>query len=188
MSIESGTWQDHRDQSLSAEIKMYEAVRCEKHAQQISLVFNKLLEMATNTRGLTPITGDVDDYDLSTVLQPGRFMQGYIRAALFEKSLWLRATTAGPLTNSLHNLTLYTDGRPHHYQAAEFHDGAKHGVADIDMVGVDQIATVKHIEYHLGGIVAAFGTEQPRHKQRELSLGDLAVARTAREKQRQCHD
>ncbi len=174
-------WPSHHDQPLPQEIKIYEAAQEEKRAHLIGAVFDRILDLATDRRGLTRIDGNIDDFDFSTVLVPRRHMPGNIREGLFRNGLWLRATTAGSLTDSLHSLLLYTDGRPHHYHVAGLNVDSEVDPASGGMVGIEEIATAANVLYDFGKIESTFEIERSNRWPRALTPRDLTVARASRD-------
>lgn len=176
MTLESGIWPSHHNQPLPQEIKTTESTQEEKLAHLIGAVFDRMLDVATDRRGLPRVNGDSDDFDLSTVLVPRRHRAGNIREALFRNGLWLRATTAGPLTDSLHSLLLYTDGRPHRYHVVGLNVDSEVDPAGVDKTGIEEIATVANISHDLGKIQSTFEIEGSYGWKGALTQGDLAVA------------
>lgn len=177
-------WSGNHSQPLPKETKTDEATQEEKLAHLIGGVFDRMLDMAIDRRGLPRVNGDSDDFDLSTVLVPRRHRAGNIREALFRNGLWLRATTAGSLTDSLHSLLLYTNGRPHEYHVVGLNVDSEVDPAGIDKTGIEEIATVANISHDLGKIQSTFEIEGSNRWPKALTLSDLTYARQSRDKSR----
>lgn len=180
MTVVSEAW-PARDNHPPTEIQTERDAPRHQHAPLVDAVFNRIITLATDQqRGLPRINGDIDDFDLSTVLVPRRHRPGNIREGLFNNGLWLRATTSGPLRDSLHSLILYTDGsRPYEYQVVGL-DGASEPEI---MVGADKIAAASpDVFIDLGSLHSTVEKEYVDRWTRQLSPMDLKIAHQTRQK------
>ena len=181
MTVVSEAWPAHNTDPQPVETQTEQDAPRHQHAPLVDAVFNRIVTLATDERrGLPRINGDIDDFDLSTILVPRRHRPGNIREGLFRNGLWLRATTSGPLRDSLHSLILYTDGgRLPEYSVTGLGADSRANV----MVGVDEIAAASpDVFINLGNLHSSVENEHADRWSRQLSPMDLKIAYEARQK------
>lgn len=134
---------------------------------------------ATGRQGLPAIDRDIDEFNLDTVIPPGRHIPGNIQVALFRETLWLAATTGG-LPEHEHRLRLAGDGSdPIYHRRAINIDAEDDKVKRI--VGYEDIAdAADEIESDMGQLLYALQIEKRDRWQRRLSDATLRYAYTGR--------
>lgn len=193
MTLESGSWQSHNSQ-IPQQTNTIETAHAEeiKREHLIGELFDRVLDLVDGPHGLPQHTLDIDDYELINgpkngpamhgVPMPTKHLRGYVREAYFKhQGLWVRTTAPG-LPHTVHNLFLYTDGRPHEYHVTDLTADAEHEPRSL--VGVEQMGASALVLGNLERLEATLEMESIAHGHvqwpHQLSDNDLKFARKPR--------
>lgn len=175
MTHEIGSWQGQTNLPQPFETNIPENER-EKPVHLIEEAFDRMLDLATEHHGLQPVRAGIDDFDMTTLLEPGRHLPGRMREGLFEDALWMRKTIASRLNFSVQTLILFTDGRPHEFHVATLGKGEDSATPGRNFVGTEEMAASPTALHDLGKIESTFETEQRDRWPGVLTPGDLKYA------------
>jgi len=166
MKFRANGWRSHeeREPQLAAleqrrDVQQYMQRQQGRLSHQVKWMLDHLMNQAVNSPALTRTDGRLDDFDLQRIAQPYRHKPGYMREARFHDGIWVQATTANALYDSVHNLFLYKGGRPHEYIQTAINEDSQVVGRDANTSGADEIATVPGIVHDLGKIQAVFEIE-----------------------------
>jgi hypothetical protein len=182
MTYQSGMRAPQTGEPIPQERKIPQDTQNEhKRALLIGNIFDRIIDLTTDSRGLIQINAEMKQFDLDTVLMPNHHMPGYIREARFNNGLWVRATTKGPIRDKLHTLLLF-DGQPHIYQEQRLaiRGETEHVDDSIRLSGDEEIAMLPSVEYDLGIIQERIERERADRWPHALSNGDLKFAWNAK--------
>ncbi len=161
------------------EVQRYKNLQSRRLARQVDWILDHMLDQTTGFHGIIRIDAKIDEFNFSRMRSPGRHKSGFIREARFiDGNVWLQATTANALSNSLHNLLLYKGERPHEYSLTPINQDCQTVGHSVEAIGSATIADkAPKILHDLGKIQSVFEIERDQRWPHVLAATDLNRAK-----------
>gem|GEM_PF-3000312 len=161
------------------EVQRYKNLQSQRLARQVDWILDHMLDQTTGFHGIIRIDAKIDEFNFSRMRSPGRHKSGFIREARFiDGNVWLQATTANALSNSLHNLLLYKGERPHEYSLTPINQDCQAVGHSVEAIGSAAIADkAPNILLDLGKIQSVFEIERDQGWPHALAATDLNRAK-----------